>query len=286
MDAASQNIEVVSLQYNPEFRFKLTEITVKPYVTDAYLYYEITNNTDGSFQILKQVNETEIKANDRIYMTDTTNIEHYVDTHNGLDGIKINYDCNLFFYGLYKHSDDIKFYNLIIHQPKLSKSKKGTKHETCKSVKVNPVHQTQAENLIKGQFQHAKIALAEIEEGQKKTHWAWYIFPTEKVGDSDTVLNSSVQIDTFKFVLDNAPVEWFQTFDAIVKYFEEKGITQKTFEELFPTQLDRGRITPYFFDFWNQPIVKTYIEAEVANGKKEMQYMLNFLNLDEQIKRL
>ena len=63
------------------------------------------------------------------------------------------------------------------------------------------------ERLLKKQHEICSDILTELKQcGQKKTHWSWYIFPTNKPGLSDplqTYITKDTVLWHFTFRIDN-----------------------------------------------------------------------------------
>jgi hypothetical protein len=89
----------------------------------------------------------------------------------------------------------------------------------------------------------AASILHEISTGPKKTHWAWWVFPTESLGVSDH-LNTSISMDTYNQFLRNIDLNtWREILQEIA---HEPG--------KIPSD-DHGRIY-HFCQFWKNPRLK------------------------------
>jgi hypothetical protein len=99
--------------------------------------------------------------------------------------------------------------------------------------------------LLKKQKEECFNILNELITNSKKTsHWAWYVFPTEKEGDNDP-LQTYVTIDTAKILLEFAPYEWRLCLEKIIDLAIDKN--NKLNEVLFDIDINR---VGYFVDFW------------------------------------
>ena len=62
-------------------------------------------------------------------------------------------------------------------------------------------------DLLNKQYEICSDVLNELEtNGRKKKHWAWYIFPTQRIGNSDP-LNTYLSEETAEMLLQVAPKE-------------------------------------------------------------------------------
>jgi hypothetical protein len=92
--------------------------------------------------------------------------------------------------------------------------------------------------LIEQHHIWAPTALKELTMGRKRTHWAWYIFPSEMPGQSDPFKTRVTKL-TYNYFLDNIDVkQWIRILSLA---------TDKT---KIP-YVDHGRIH-YFCMFWRQ----------------------------------
>jgi len=109
------------------------------------------------------------------------------------------------------------------------------------------------ERLLKKQHEICSDILTELKQyGQKKTHWSWYIFPTNKPGLSDP-LQTYITKDTVEIFLKSALPEWRLCLEKIVSLAIEKNYRLE--KVLF--DIDIGRVV-FFIKFWkeipNKPI--------------------------------
>jgi hypothetical protein len=105
--------------------------------------------------------------------------------------------------------------------------------------------------LINKQIQECPNILYELNNnGKKKTHWAWYIFPTNKPGFSDP-LQTYVTIHTAQILLKFAPQEWRLCLEKII---DLAIYNNNVLENVLPDE-DIGRVR-FFVKFWNSILNK------------------------------
>jgi hypothetical protein len=103
------------------------------------------------------------------------------------------------------------------------------------------------ERLLNKQHEICSNILTEIKQHrQKKTHWSWYIFPTNQIGKSDP-LQTYITKDTAQILLNTAPLEWRLCLEQIITLAIKKNY--KLNKVLF--DIDIGRVA-FFIKFWNQ----------------------------------
>jgi hypoxanthine phosphoribosyltransferase len=103
------------------------------------------------------------------------------------------------------------------------------------------------ERLLNKQHEICSNILKELKQyGQKKTHWSWYIFPTDKPGKSDP-LQTYITKYTVEIFLKLTPPEWRICLEQIVTLAIEKKYRLE--KVLF--DIDIGRVA-FFIKFWNQ----------------------------------
>ena len=95
-------------------------------------------------------------------------------------------------------------------------------------------------NLIAHFNSHYHIIDNEIDMGIKKQHWIWYVFPTEKPGDSD---RHKTFINKFTAKLLTYNKKWMDIHKKINNRL-------KTNSFIIPS-IDEGRIG-YFIEYWNE----------------------------------
>ena len=109
------------------------------------------------------------------------------------------------------------------------------------------------ERLLNKQHEICSNILTELKQHrQKKSHWSWYIFPTNKPGKSDP-LETYITKDTAQILLKSPPPEWRLCLEQIVTLAIEKNYRLE--KVLF--DIDIGRVKK-FIKFWkeipNKPI--------------------------------
>ena len=119
----------------------------------------------------------------------------------------------------------------------LSKTSKIIK-EVKEIAKLNDAD-TPVGRLITVHNMTAASILHELKAGNKTSHWAWWIFPTEKIGESDD-LKTSVSIDTYHQFLRNIDLDTWR--EILQEVANEPG--------KMPQQ-DHRRIG-HFCKFWSQ----------------------------------
>ncbi len=103
------------------------------------------------------------------------------------------------------------------------------------------------ERLLNKQHEICSNILRELKQyGQKKTHWSWYIFPTNKPGISDP-LQTYITKDTALILLNSASPKWRICLEQIVTLAIEKKYRLE--KVLF--DIDIGRVV-FFIKFWKQ----------------------------------
>lgn len=103
------------------------------------------------------------------------------------------------------------------------------------------------ERLINKQNEICSNILTELKQyGQKKTHWSWYIFPTNKPGKSDP-LQTYITKDTAQIFLKSASPKWRTCLKKIIILAIKKNyrLEKVLFSE------DIGRVV-FFIKFWKQ----------------------------------
>lgn len=101
--------------------------------------------------------------------------------------------------------------------------------------------------LINKQIQECPNILYELNNnGKKISHWAWYIFPTNKLGFSDP-LQTYVTKHTAQILLKFAPQEWRLCLEKII----DLAIYNNNVLENVLTRDDIGRVR-FFVKFWKE----------------------------------
>jgi hypothetical protein len=114
-----------------------------------------------------------------------------------------------------------------------------------KQTHTNKKDEKTVQQLLKKQKEECFNILNELKTHSKKTsHWAWYIFPTNKPGNADP-LQTYVTIDTAEILLQFAPNEWQLCLEKIIELAIDKN--NKLNEVLFDIDIDRVK---YFIKFW------------------------------------
>ena len=77
--------------------------------------------------------------------------------------------------------------------------------------------------MLNKQYEICSDVLNELEtNGRKKKHWAWYIFPTQRIGNSDP-LNTYLSEETAEMLLQVAPKEWQLCLEKIIELTEKNN---------------------------------------------------------------
>jgi len=117
---------------------------------------------------------------------------------------------------------------------------------------------------------------------QKKSHWAWYVFPTDKPGISDH-LQTYVTKDTAQILIKFAPNEWRLCLEKIIDLAIQKNYTLE--EKVLPS-IDIGRVL-FFVKFWktisNKPDWLLYIcdVLEILINKTQDKRIMEQLILEK-----
>lgn len=81
--------------------------------------------------------------------------------------------------------------------------------------------------------------------GRKTSHWAWWVFPTEKPGMSEPKPATAVTRENAKDLFKRAPRAWQEALELIVELGEKKGL-----HEILP-DIDHPRVN-YFVDLFSE----------------------------------
>jgi DNA-directed RNA polymerase subunit E'/Rpb7 len=106
---------------------------------------------------------------------------------------------------------------------------------------------TKIDILLQRQFEHCPKILEELKKnGRKTTHWAWWIFPTEKEGVSEPFPKTCVTKETAMDLIQRAPPQWKEVLEEIADLSDAhpKGIAG-----ILP-ESDLDRVN-YFITFWS-----------------------------------
>ena len=77
--------------------------------------------------------------------------------------------------------------------------------------------------FLNKQYEICSYVLNELEtNSRKKTDWAWYIFPTQRIGNSDP-LNTYLSEETAEMFLQVAPKEWQLCLEKIIELTEKNS---------------------------------------------------------------
>ena len=100
--------------------------------------------------------------------------------------------------------------------------------------------------LLHKQKEHFPRILKELKEHRcKRSHWAWYVWPTEKKGFSELPPRTCLALDDVGAFLESCDIRmWTEILVLINKLIKEQGSP-----ELVIPRIDFGRII-YFFSFF------------------------------------
>jgi len=137
--------------------------------------------------------------------------------------------------------------------------RRSTKHKQhpCPSVRqaapVPATQQTKAtkadihalKNLVQKQYQLLKQIFKELQQyGRKEGHWIWYVFPTDKAGESDPAQTHVTQSTAPQLCVNGSTaVAWQMVLEKICDLIEENGT------KVLP-RIDHSRVH-WFLQFWN-----------------------------------
>ena len=138
--------------------------------------------------------------------------------------------------------------NIILHCNKYEKSKTQINNNlTVDDILIDILKKKQNENLYE--------ALNEIKNNKKKTsHWAWWAFPTNKTGKSESNPKTYLTKTAAKKYLNNYPIIWKNLLEEINKVIKENN------KKIFP-RIDNGRIE-FFIEFFKEIIKNNNNEPE------------------------
>ena len=126
-------------------------------------------------------------------------------------------------------------------------SRRNKTGEKSKSEKESAQDKERLDALIKRQEKECPRIVHELQtHGRKTTHWAWWVFPTDKPGMSDkpaTAVTRTNAKDLFK----RAPHAWQEALELIVELCEKNG---RGLHEILP-DIDHPRVG-YFVDLFSK----------------------------------
>lgn len=140
-------------------------------------------------------------------------------------------------------------------------------------VVLNPPLDPIIKLLIEKQKAQFPVIWTELQDkGRKRGHWVWWVFPTEKMGDSEELPKTSVNIKTAEELLKNADMAFWtkilQKIDKLLRDALNGNIQPRNnvpSTEIIPAA-DHDRIK-YSIDFWlitAKDITAKYPDFEAA----------------------
>jgi len=126
----------------------------------------------------------------------------------------------------------------------------------CHTLPENLTDEQVAQELIKKQNAEFPRILKELQDKKKKTsHWVWWVFPTEKAGDLESLPKTFVKLDTAEYLLKNADINsWAQILEEIALVLKaQPGLSPS--KAIIPSA-DHGRIHHALL-FWLGPALAT-----------------------------
>ena len=118
------------------------------------------------------------------------------------------------------------------------------------------------QNLIEKQKIEFSNILDDLQENGRKTgHWAWYVWPTEKLGVSEPFPRSSIAPTDVELFLSQANLAQWSTILRLISELLEHA---HSCSEIIPI-IDHGRIE-FFFLFWqrNSSLLEKHIDFRDA----------------------
>jgi len=113
-------------------------------------------------------------------------------------------------------------------------------------------------DLLKKQKAHCLRILEELNEhGEKRSHWAWYIFPTYKPGMSEPLPQTFVRDNERHLFLALAETGWKECLELLAKLVGEKGLS------VLPS-IDHGRVR-YFCSFWSFEDTPPWLDRVISS---------------------
>lgn len=103
--------------------------------------------------------------------------------------------------------------------------------------------------IIKQKVEFPKI-LKELQDNKKKvSHWIWWVFPTEKPGDSEPGPKTYVNLSNVEYIVSNANMDaWAQILEEINKVLKVSIPAGTPSPDIIP-KIDHSRIH-YALQFW------------------------------------
>ena len=89
---------------------------------------------------------------------------------------------------------------------------------------------------------------------RKVKHWAWWVFPTDKVGKNEPGIKTCVKYQEIEYFLKNVPKEWKLVLKKICNLITNNN----GLHNIIP-KIDYGRIN-FFIKFWDN--------RKINNNKK------------------
>lgn len=121
----------------------------------------------------------------------------------------------------------------------------------CEAQKLSPAQQVAQTLIAKQKVEFPKI-LKELQDNKKKvSHWIWWVFPTEKAGDSELGPKTYVNLNSVGYLLNNANMDaWTQILEEIIKNLKtQRKIPIGTPGTNIIPKIDHARIY-YALQFW------------------------------------
>lgn len=106
------------------------------------------------------------------------------------------------------------------------------------------------QNLLKKQKRHFPRIISELRQCKRKTsHWAWWVWPTEKKGFSEASPKTLVTEEESLTLLQNTDEKlWTEILKELTHLIKSRDKNRVEIYEIIPS-IDHGRIK-YFFQFW------------------------------------
>ena len=94
--------------------------------------------------------------------------------------------------------------------------------------------------LVERQAKFLPAALEELRaNGRKQSHYAWWLFPTEKPGRCEPSPRTYVTVQTARLLLEQAPTVWRTLLEEVAR---------RGYCKVLPS-VDHGRVG-FFIEFW------------------------------------
>lgn len=101
--------------------------------------------------------------------------------------------------------------------------------------------------LVRCQKLHLQSILAELDQGFKQSHWAWYIFPTEKAGFNDEYQTRITSENAVDLCNQSTAKDWRRCLEKICDLLEARD-KRPPDDHVLPF-VDHGRVH-WFVQFW------------------------------------